>query len=292
MACNELLVTKHLTDIPDHKWGAATADLTDTPPVVPLLGYFVAGSSESALLAGNVAAGGGDGELMMDMPSSSSSSSSSSSQSGNTTPPTYTTQDEDTLWLVFKWERLLPLAAYPTARQNTPSYKGLLWLVAQPPDPVQLRWDMLRRITLGMLRALCYCHGRGVVHGSVGASSFLLSTFEDHKSEELVVKLTDFGFARMVVGGGGGGGGPSKGVLSVCLFVWLCLFVNGGVRLPLVSAVNNNNNNNNNISIGTIHPHNRNNTSTQYHHHPIPSSPHRSPHLGLVPTLPLPHSRG
>lgn len=220
MACNELLVTKHLTDIPDHKWAAATKDLTDTPPVVPLLGYFLAGSSESALLAASVPGGAETSNRQQTSAASpventpdntpdnmlaSASPSPPFSSPSSSLPAAAQMVDQDTLWLVFKWERLLPLAAYPTARQNTPSYKGLLWLVAQPPDPVALRWGMLRRIARGMLRALCYCHERGVVHGSVGASSFLLSTFEDHKSDELVVKLTDFGFARMVVGGGGQG---------------------------------------------------------------------------------------
>lgn len=168
MACNELLITSRLTALPGDKWGAATQDLGADPPVVPLLGYFVGGSSEAALAA-----------------------------AGTVEPA-----QEEALWLVYKWERLLPLAAYPSAKQNTPSFSGLLWLVAQPPDPRALRWGMLRRVTRGMLRALAFCHERGVVHGGVGAGSFLLSTFEDHLASEVVVKLTDFGFARMVTARG------------------------------------------------------------------------------------------
>lgn len=166
VACNELLITARLTPLPSDKWTAATKDLSSDPPVVALLGYFQAGSSEAALASAEA-------------PSP---------------------EVEQALWLVYKWERLLPLTAYPSYRQNTPSFSGLLWLVAQPPDPRALRWAMLRRVTQGMLRALAFCHERGVVHGGVGSGSFLLSTFEDHLSSELVVKLTDFGFARMVTG--------------------------------------------------------------------------------------------
>ena len=34
-------------------------------------------------------------------------------------------------------------------------------------------------------------------HGALGAACFLLSTFDDRRAGELVVKLDNFGFARM-----------------------------------------------------------------------------------------------
>ena len=46
------------------------------------------------------------------------------------------------------------------------------------------------------LQALAYCHGRGIAHGALGPSSLLLSTYEDRKSSQLMVKLDNFGFAR------------------------------------------------------------------------------------------------
>ena len=54
-----------------------------------------------------------------------------------------------------------------------------------------------RAICSGLLRALAFCHGRGVAHGSLGPGSILLSTFEDRRARELLVKLDNFGFARM-----------------------------------------------------------------------------------------------
>ena len=48
------------------------------------------------------------------------------------------------------------------------------------------------------MAALAFCHERGVAHGSLGAASFLLSTFDDRRAAELIVKLDNFGFARML----------------------------------------------------------------------------------------------
>eukprot|EP00884_Botryococcus_braunii_P022362 jgi/Botrbrau1/880/Bobra.0167s0005.1 len=57
---------------------------------------------------------------------------------------------------------------------------------------------MVRSIAKGALEALAYCHERGVAHGSLGSASILLSTFDDRKSRDMVVKLDNFGFARML----------------------------------------------------------------------------------------------
>ena len=48
------------------------------------------------------------------------------------------------------------------------------------------------------MAALAFCHERGVAHGALGAACFLLSTFDDRRAGELVVKLDNFGFARML----------------------------------------------------------------------------------------------
>ena len=55
-----------------------------------------------------------------------------------------------------------------------------------------------RAIARGAVAALAFCHERGVAHGSLGAASFLLSTFDDRRAAELIVKLDNFGFARML----------------------------------------------------------------------------------------------
>lgn len=56
---------------------------------------------------------------------------------------------------------------------------------------------MYRAIARGAVAALAFCHERGIAHGALGAACFLLSTFDDRRASELVVKLDNFGFARM-----------------------------------------------------------------------------------------------
>lgn len=53
-----------------------------------------------------------------------------------------------------------------------------------------------RQIARGLLTAVAFCHERGVGHGSLGAGSVLVSTFDDRRADQLIVKLTNFGFAR------------------------------------------------------------------------------------------------
>ena len=48
----------------------------------------------------------------------------------------------------------------------------------------------------GTLQALAFCHGRNVSHGSMGSGSVLLSTFDDRRANDLIVKLDNFGFGR------------------------------------------------------------------------------------------------
>ena len=72
-----------------------------------------------------------------------------------------------------------------------------------------------RAITRGALQALGYCHDLGVVHGSLGSGSLMLSSFDDRTAARLVVKLDNVrglgggegGGVRGGRGGGGGGGG-------------------------------------------------------------------------------------
>ena len=49
----------------------------------------------------------------------------------------------------------------------------------------------------GTLQALAYCHERSVAHGSMGSGSILLSTYDDRRANDLIVKLDNFGFAQL-----------------------------------------------------------------------------------------------
>jgi serine/threonine protein kinase len=65
---------------------------------------------------------------------------------------------------------------------------------------------MLRRsITRGALQALAYCHDLGVVHGSLGSGSVMLSSFDDKTARRLVVKLDN-----VRIGASGAPSGPQR----------------------------------------------------------------------------------
>jgi hypothetical protein len=151
-------VLKHLTGLPapDDKWRRAAAPLSAAPPVTQLLGYFLAAPSPRARAA--------DPSL-------------AAAPSGG----------DDTIWVVQRWDGMAPLALYPAAQQT--SGLGLGRLFGGAAAAARERGRMLRAIAAGALRALAYCHERGVVHGAVGAGSLLLSTFDDASSMRLVVKL-------------------------------------------------------------------------------------------------------
>ena len=71
---------------------------------------------------------------------------------------------------------------------------------------------MLRRsITRGALQALAYCHDLGVVHGSLGSGSVMLSSFDDKTARRLVVKLDNVRQAPAGRRRGASGGGCASG---------------------------------------------------------------------------------
>ncbi|KAL4443512.1 hypothetical protein ABPG75_011249 [Micractinium tetrahymenae] len=170
VACNELQVLTHLAGMPEPsmKWQVAAGALAANPPIVRLLGYFLAGQTAGAqaLLPGSA-------------------------------------EPEDALWVVLKWEGLAPLALYPSAQQT--SGIGLGRLFGGQDSSMRDRARMLRAITRGALQALTYCHEAGVVHGALGSGSVMLSTFDDRSYQRLVVKLDNFGFARRISVGGRSG---------------------------------------------------------------------------------------
>lgn len=183
VACNELQILKHLCGMPeiDAKWRAASSALSSRPPVVELLGYFLAGPSERAVLA--------DPSIRM-------------------------SPSADTIWIVQKWEGMAPLTMYPSTQQI--SGFGLGRLFGGNSAAQRDRTKMLKAITAGALNAVGYVHDRGVIHGAIGSGSLLISTFNDSDWLRVVVKIDNFGFARRIIvprflrGSGGGSGTRSS----------------------------------------------------------------------------------
>jgi serine/threonine protein kinase len=166
VACNELQILKHLCGMPDidGKWRAASSPLSSKPPVVELLGYFLAGPSERAVLAD---------------------------------PSIRLSPAADTIWIVQKWEGMAPLTMYPSTQQT--SGFGLGKLFGGNSAAQRDRTKMLKAIIAGALHAVGYVHDRGVIHGAIGSGSLLISTFNDSDWLRAVVKIDNFGFARRII---------------------------------------------------------------------------------------------
>lgn len=160
IACHELSVLSHLCNgMPpnDRKWKVASQYPAKEPPIVELLGYFIAGPS-----------GRGNVEEM---------------------------NAENTVWIVQKWESLAPLSMYSGAQQT--SGMGLGRLFGSNNTAYMNRKCMVKSVIKGMLEAVAFCHDKSVAHGSLGSGTFLLSTFNDQDHARLLVKLDSFGFAKM-----------------------------------------------------------------------------------------------
>lgn len=158
---------KHLAGMPgvDDKWRRAAAPLSQDPPIVELLGYFMAGPSPRAQQA--------DPSLA-------------------TSPEA---QAQDTIWVVLRWDGMAPVQLYPASQQT--SGLGLGRLFGGEAAAKRERARMLRAIAAGALRALAFVHGSGVVHGAIGSGSVLLSTFDDSSSMRLAVKLDNVGRRKL-----------------------------------------------------------------------------------------------
>lgn len=76
--------------------------------------------------------------------------------------------------------------------------KALCTMVNVKLDDGRMRYITMdcRSIMRGTLQALAFCHSRSVAHGSMGSGSVLLSTFDDRRANDLIVKLDNFGFGR------------------------------------------------------------------------------------------------
>jgi serine/threonine protein kinase len=62
---------------------------------------------------------------------------------------------------------------------------------------VEGRQRLLRAICRGLLSALSYCHSRGVAHCSLGPGSVLLNSVQEADVWRLLVKLDNWGLARV-----------------------------------------------------------------------------------------------
>ena len=94
------------------------------------------------------------------------------------------------LWLVFRWEGLATVGAFPRVPQPRP------WLDLTGGRQMRdARAKYLMVLTGRCLQVLAYLHGKGVVHRSLGPSSLLLSTSQQGEAERLTVRLIDLGFA-------------------------------------------------------------------------------------------------
>ena len=90
IAANEVRVLNHLSSIPprDQKWKVASQYPSKNPPIVQLLGYFIAGPSGRSTTA---------------------------------------EANENTVWIVSKWDGAAPLAMYPSAQQTSGMGLGRLF---------------------------------------------------------------------------------------------------------------------------------------------------------------------
>ncbi|GMH36417.1 hypothetical protein BSKO_04285 [Bryopsis sp. KO-2023] len=165
-ARNELLIMMELCGLPEPKWENLQISKT-SPPVVRLLGYFLAAPSESA--------------------------------TKSTLDPediAVTDTKGRSVWLVYRWEKLKPLSGFWEFDQ---AESQPTWPWQKPKETItDMRKTMLRSIFSGILDALDYCHSRNVVHGSLGSGSVFLSTYDARDSKDLAVKLDNFGFATFI----------------------------------------------------------------------------------------------
>lgn len=95
------------------------------------------------------------------------------------------------LWTVFAWEGLQTVAAFPRRKQERE------WWDISGQAALAQRCRFLRVVVSRSLEALCWLHGRGVVHRSLSGSSLLLNTLDQREAGRALVKMTDFGFAAI-----------------------------------------------------------------------------------------------
>ncbi|PNW85813.1 hypothetical protein CHLRE_03g204300v5 [Chlamydomonas reinhardtii] len=161
VAYNELLVLSKLCGLPEDQYSAANRPTTRSPPIVPLLGYFVSAPTEEAAL------------LSMDA-------------------------EADSVWLVYRWDGMKPLNMY-LSDVRPPEGRAGFFKKKEVADAEawRARHAMLRSLARALVGAVAYCHSAGVVHGSLSTGTVFVSSTDDADAEELFVKLDNFGFGRL-----------------------------------------------------------------------------------------------
>ncbi|GIL74994.1 hypothetical protein Vretimale_2595 [Volvox reticuliferus] len=161
VAFNELLVMSKLCGLPEDQYTAVNRPSTRSPPVVPLLGYFVSAPTEEAA------------SLSMDA-------------------------EADSVWLVYRWEGLRPLNMYLSdvrPPEAAPSFFKKREVAEA--EAWRARHAMLRAVARALLGAVAHCHSAGVVHGSISSGTVFLSSIRDEDADSLFVKVDNFGFGRL-----------------------------------------------------------------------------------------------
>ena len=105
---------------------------------------------------------------------------------------------QEAVYLVYKFERLMPLTEYAAFEQPP----GPWW--QREADPAEQR-KFLKTVMWRALAALDYAHEMGVAHCALSASCLMLSTFEHRQAKSgLLVKLDNWGFGLVLDGVGDG----------------------------------------------------------------------------------------
>ncbi|PNH11832.1 hypothetical protein TSOC_001332 [Tetrabaena socialis] len=140
---------------------AVNSPASRTPPVVPLLGYFVTAPTAEAA------------SLSMDA-------------------------EADSVWLVYRWEGLKPLNMY-LGDVRPPQGQASFFKKREVAEAEawRARHRTLRALARGLLGAVAFCHAAGVVHGSLSSGTVFVSSTDDADAADLFVKLDNFGFGRM-----------------------------------------------------------------------------------------------
>ncbi|KAG2436895.1 hypothetical protein HXX76_006414 [Chlamydomonas incerta] len=161
VAYNELLVMSKLCGLPEDQYSAANRPTTRSPPIVPLLGYFVSAPTEEAAA------------LSMDA-------------------------EADSVWLVYRWDGMKPLNMY-LSDVRPPEGRAGFFKKKEVADAEawRARHAMLRSLARALVGAVAHCHGAGVVHGSLSSGTVFVSSTDDADAEGLFVKLDNFGFGRL-----------------------------------------------------------------------------------------------
>ncbi|CAM9659551.1 unnamed protein product, partial [Phaeothamnion confervicola] len=107
--------------------------------------------------------------------------------------PTVTPPRPGNIWLVFRWDGLSTFAGFPGAKQEREFFD-----LVNPAGKWVRRGAFVREMMRGALEATAFLHEAGVVHRSIGSSSFRMSSTDERFPNSLQVRLADLGFASRV----------------------------------------------------------------------------------------------